>query len=248
MTAKSYLKWKNLRKQETDEIIVDIDDRTEHGVKCYMATGINLVKAGYWIEVWYANGMKEPHIHIKNVGGLGELTQKEGTEYRKLFLKKFIPKEFWNDKIPDYSLCVKYEDKFHPIAEENKPHHKYQTIKTMRSEFNKSYQNSLDLEIYEIVKKQVASHNTTREVTGKELYKKIASKVSILFIADQFGLTPTGKKLRECPFHADTNPSLSLNEQEGIFRCFGCHVSGNIIKFYAMLKKLNPKFKLEVIR
>ena len=253
MNSQEYLKSKNLRKEEPDEIIIDIDDRTEHGVKCYMATGINLVNAGYWIEVWYADGMKEPHIHIKNIGGLSDLTQEEGTTYRKLFLQKFIPKEFWKNKrvnddlgeIPDYSMCEKYEDKFHPIAEENKPHHKYKTLKTLRSEFNKNYQNALDLEIYEQVKNQLSTKNTTREITGDELYKKIASKISIFHIADLFGLTPTGKRLRECPFHADTKPSLSLNEQEGIFRCFGCKVSGNIIKFYALLKQLNPKFKIK---
>jgi len=30
----------------------------------------------------------------------------------------------------------------------------------------------------------------------------------------------------------------TLNDNLGLFHCFGCNVSGNIIKFYAMLKKL----------
>lgn len=253
MESSEFMAKKNLRKGECDEIIVDTDDRSEHGLKCYMQTGINLVNANYWIEIWFADGMKEPHIHIKNIGGLSELSQEEGTAYRKLFLQKFIPKEFWRaekidddqGEIPDYSMCEKYENQYHPVAQENKPHHKYKTIKTLRSEFNKSYQNPLDLEIYEKVKKHLSSKNTTREITGDELYKKIASKISIIYLADQFCLKPFGKRLRICPFHADTKPSLSLNEDLGLFHCFGCRESGNIIKFYAMLKQLNSNFKIQ---
>ena len=61
---------------------------------------------------------------------------------------------------------------------------------------------------------------------------------NIIEIADSFGLKPLGAKLRICPFHEDTNPSLSLSEEKGLFNCFGCSAKGNIIKFYAMLTKL----------
>ena len=36
-----------------------------------------------------------------------------------------------------------------------------------------------------------------------------------------------------CPFHDDHTPSLSLNRQTGLFRCFGCETSGDIFNFYA---------------
>ncbi|GEM_PF-1816978 len=35
-----------------------------------------------------------------------------------------------------------------------------------------------------------------------------------------------------CPFHADTNPSLSVNLQTGLFRCFSCDAKGDVFAFY----------------
>lgn len=251
MNSAEYLKAKNLRKCETDEIIIDIDDRTENGLLCYMQTGINLVNVGYHIEIWFAEGMKEPHIHIKGIANLNSLTQEQGTVYRKLFFDKFIPKEFWNDKIPDYSMSKKYEEKFHPVAEENKPHHKYKTLKLLRSEFNKCAVNQVEMDLWD---KATTTQTTKFHYTPQEknlsydapLFRKIAREISIFKIADDFGIKPFGKKLRFCPFHADTKPSLSLNEELGVFNCFGCHTKGNIILFYALLKKLNPNFKIRV--
>jgi DNA primase len=34
-----------------------------------------------------------------------------------------------------------------------------------------------------------------------------------------------------CPFHDDTNPSLSVNAQKQIFKCFACGVGGNVFTF-----------------
>lgn len=62
--------------------------------------------------------------------------------------------------------------------------------------------------------------------------------LKITDIADNFNIKPLRKKLRFCPFHKDENASLSLSNEKGVFNCFGCGVKGNIITFYAMLKKL----------
>jgi putative DNA primase/helicase len=35
-----------------------------------------------------------------------------------------------------------------------------------------------------------------------------------------------------CPFHADTNPSLSVNFTTGLFKCFGCDAQGDVFAFY----------------
>jgi hypothetical protein len=67
--------------------------------------------------------------------------------------------------------------------------------------------------------------------------------VSIIELANFYGLKPIGKKVRICPFHEDTNPSLSLNEEKGLFKCWGCGAKGNIIKFKAMLNKQNGNNK-----
>jgi DNA primase catalytic core len=34
-----------------------------------------------------------------------------------------------------------------------------------------------------------------------------------------------------CPFHADTNPSLSINTQKNLWNCFGCDAGGDAIRF-----------------
>ncbi len=34
-----------------------------------------------------------------------------------------------------------------------------------------------------------------------------------------------------CPFHADTHPSLKLNDTRGIYKCFACGAVGDAIKF-----------------
>lgn len=42
-----------------------------------------------------------------------------------------------------------------------------------------------------------------------------------------------------CPFHGDKNPSLSVNSEKRIFKCFVCGVTGNAIKFVQEYKKIN---------
>jgi len=255
MNSKELLAIKNLRKQEKDEIIIDIDDRTLHGLNCYSETTMNLVKAGYNIQIWYADGMKNPHIHIKKIPHISELSGDEGRQYRILFFEKYIPKIYWRDEklnddqgeIPDYSMANTYEDDYHPIAEENKPHYKYKTLKLLRSEFNKNQLNFCEKNLL-FQCSRVPMHNCNPYnpclVQGNFLFQKIASKLSIHSIADQFGLLPYGGNLRICPFHPDKNPSLSISGELGTFHCFGCQEHGNIIKFYAMLKELKPSFKV----
>jgi len=35
-----------------------------------------------------------------------------------------------------------------------------------------------------------------------------------------------------CPFHADIEPSLSVNYKTGLFKCFGCPAQGDVFEFY----------------
>ncbi|MDO9228368.1 MAG: AAA family ATPase [Syntrophales bacterium] len=44
-----------------------------------------------------------------------------------------------------------------------------------------------------------------------------------------------------CPFHLDTDPSLSVNSQTGMFHCFGCHAAGSIFDFYARQNSLDTR-------
>ncbi|RCT49044.1 DNA primase, partial [Ureaplasma urealyticum] len=42
-----------------------------------------------------------------------------------------------------------------------------------------------------------------------------------------------------CPFHNDTNESLSINDKKQIFKCFACNHAGDVIKFVAEYKKIS---------
>jgi|GEM_PF-746658 len=50
-----------------------------------------------------------------------------------------------------------------------------------------------------------------------------------------------------CPFHNDTNPSLSVNSIKGYFNCFGCKVGGNIFEFHMQKYKLGYKNALKAL-
>lgn len=41
-----------------------------------------------------------------------------------------------------------------------------------------------------------------------------------------------GNHLALCPFHEDSDPSLSVNLQTGLYLCFGCQAKGNVFDFY----------------
>ena len=34
-----------------------------------------------------------------------------------------------------------------------------------------------------------------------------------------------------CPFHDDTNPSMSVSREKQIYTCFSCHATGNVFTF-----------------
>ena len=51
-------------------------------------------------------------------------------------------------------------------------------------------------------------------------------------IADYVDLQKKGNNyVGLCPFHNDTNPSMSVSPQKKIFKCFSCGAGGNVINF-----------------
>jgi len=66
--------------------------------------------------------------------------------------------------------------------------------------------------------------------------KIIDANLKISDVAKSFGIKVRGKKCK-CPFHNDTKPSLSLDDNKNIFNCFGCSASGDIVEFYRLLKE-----------
>jgi len=57
----------------------------------------------------------------------------------------------------------------------------------------------------------------------------------------------SGRWMGACPFHQETKPSMSVNEEEGFFYCFGCQASGDVIDFYQRINGLEFLEALEAL-
>lgn len=70
---------------------------------------------------------------------------------------------------------------------------------------------------------EIIEHTNIVDVIGK--YVKL-KKMG----ANYFGL---------CPFHPDTNPSMSVSPKKKIYKCFSCGAAGNVITFVQKFKKIS---------
>ncbi len=69
---------------------------------------------------------------------------------------------------------------------------------------------------------------------AKEAIDAIKSGVDLVSVVRARGieLKQTGRNyLGLCPFHDDTNPSLSINPLKNLWQCFGCGAAGDVIRF-----------------
>lgn len=80
------------------------------------------------------------------------------------------------------------------------------------------------------------------------IFEKVKATASITQVVEHFG----GLKLNRshmacCPFHSEHNPSFSVKESEGIFKCFSCGESGDAIDFVSKLKGIEPLDAVKLI-
>lgn len=91
----------NLREILDDEIVIEFDcndkDLCWKGINF---TAINLHQSGYKFEI-YDHGGKSPHLHLHNLP-IKHLTKEERHAFKKLFIKKYVPEEYF--KWADMSL------------------------------------------------------------------------------------------------------------------------------------------------
>ncbi|WP_031542903.1 DNA primase [Mesoplasma photuris] len=50
-----------------------------------------------------------------------------------------------------------------------------------------------------------------------------------------------------CPFHNDSSPSMSVNNEKKIFKCFSCNVSGNVFDFVSKYKNVDFINALKIV-
>lgn len=82
-----------------------------------------------------------------------------------------------------------------------------------------------------------------------DVIQAIKSRLSLADMARRYvELRQAGSRLMApCPFHQETKPSFSINEEQGTFYCFGCQASGDIFDFYGRLNGLDFKETLAAL-
>jgi DNA primase len=77
--------------------------------------------------------------------------------------------------------------------------------------------------------------------------REIKSRLSIIEVVKRYvELRRAGNRwVAPCPFHQETKPSFSVNEEEGFFYCFGCQASGDLFDFYSRINGIEFKEALE---
>lgn len=82
----------------------------------------------------------------------------------------------------------------------------------------------------------------------KDAIRAIKSRLNIVDVVRRYvaDLKRNGPRwVAPCPFHQETKPSFSVNEELGTFHCFGCQASGDIFEFYGKINGLDFKESLE---
>ncbi len=80
-----------------------------------------------------------------------------------------------------------------------------------------------------------------------EIIDDIVSRVSIVEIVSRHvRLKKVGRNyVGLCPFHQEKTPSFTVNEEKGLFYCFGCSQGGTVITFLMKIENLNFTEALE---
>ena len=81
------------------------------------------------------------------------------------------------------------------------------------------------------------------------IINEIRSKVDIVdIISSYLPLTQKGKNFfGVCPFHDDSNPSMSVSRDKQIYRCFSCGASGNVFQFIMDYEHVSFKEALMIL-
>ena len=82
-----------------------------------------------------------------------------------------------------------------------------------------------------------------------DLANTIRNKVDIVdIIGERISLIAKGKNFFcVCPFHDDTNPSMSVSREKQIYTCFSCHATGNVFTFLMNYEHMDFKETLKYL-
>lgn len=86
-------------------------------------------------------------------------------------------------------------------------------------------------------------------MNSDEKIKEIRNAVDIVSVISSYiPLVKKGKNyFGVCPFHDDTNPSMSVSSEKQIYKCFSCGASGNVFNFVMDYEKVDFKEALNIL-
>ena len=79
---------------------------------------------------------------------------------------------------------------------------------------------------------------------------EIKEQVSIVAYIQKHGIKTKrsgNQYMARCPFHDDKTPSMTINDKDGMFYCFGCGAKGDIINFVQQISNVDIKQAIEII-
>jgi len=76
---------------------------------------------------------------------------------------------------------------------------------------------------------------------GMDVVEEVKSKTNIANLVGEYvTLKKMGRNLKGlCPFHGEKTPSFMVNEELGIYKCFGCGAGGDIFNFLMAIEGLD---------
>jgi len=216
-----------------NEIRIEFDGNDhQENFKNSNLTAVKLYDLGYSFAVFHVEGGRSPHIHIYDLDELNQLTEQQRTEYRSKFLKKICPK----NSNPDISLC----DEKHLCALEFVNHFKYNKPKKLLNYFLNGRNMGIDFDIKIEVMFSEKKIITKKNIKfGDMIFNKnrdiIMNSCEFEKIFDKYKISYKGH-MAQCPFHNDTNFSLSFSNKKALWKCFGCDTNGNVFTLIKMLR------------
>jgi len=79
------------------------------------------------------------------------------------------------------------------------------------------------------------------KLTFSQAINEIRNRLDILGVAEKYlQVKRSGRSyVSLCPFHNDSKPSMHINPEKGIFKCFSCGAGGDLFKFVSEYEKIS---------
>lgn len=182
-------------------------------------------------------GGKSPHLRF-HVQGLGEYNEEIRSKYKLFVAQEMLDLvNFKNDFLMiDEGLLSKK----HLIQLEGAKHPKPEYNGAIEEVLDTYIGNNLLIKQDIITRMLVGEDKDKKEDINSSITKRIVAKVKLSELAEEIKAGKGTNGNYYCPFHDDKNPSLSIDDERGLFNCFGgsCKKKGNIVDFVVLADKV----------